>query len=325
MRSLAVHAIGAYTGVGADAPSTMASLLTQVQARVELSFGNETTSGAAIAFPPKPSGTQRLLGIAGSALGEVSGADLPWPLPLVLCCPGPDEIPCAAEELLARLVAQEPTLVAAQACRVFPGGRRDLPEAVAAVGKTLASSSWPFCVLLGVDSLLGPSRLAIVDHRRGLRSVERPDGVLPGEAAVALLLGPSERARARPQVASLIAGQVPAASLPGAALAALVERALAEAGVQAAQVGSVLHDLTGPAGLEELHSMMSRIPLAGVRQVFAPGDITGETGAASAILTLAVTAFFREKGVYEGAGLAIASDETGFRSVAVVRTRNDTR
>jgi hypothetical protein len=31
-----------------------------------------------------------------------------------------------------------------------------------------------------------------------------------------------------------------------------------------------------------------------------------------------MTAFFLEKGVYEGAGLAIASDDSGFRSVAVV-------
>jgi 3-oxoacyl-[acyl-carrier-protein] synthase-1 len=292
MRSLAIHAIGAYTGVGADAPSTMGSLLTQVQARVELSFRNEATFGAAIAFEAKPSGIKRLVAIAGSVLAEVSEADQPWPLPVILCCPGPDEIPCAPEDLLARLAAQEPALVAPQASRAFSRGRRDLQEMLAAVEKTLAPSSWPACVLLGVDSLLDPSRLAIVDHRRGLRSVEHPDGVLPGEAAVALLVGPSGKGGARPQIASLVAGQVPAATLPGAALGALVERALAEAGVQSAQVGAVVHDMTSPASLEELHSMMNRIPLAGVTQILAPCDTTGETGAAAAVLTLAVSAFF---------------------------------
>ena len=71
--------------------------------------------------------------------------------------------------------------------------------------------------------------------------------------------------------------------------------------------------------------MMSRIPLGGVTQVLAPGDTAGETGAASSLLALAVAAFFREKGVYEGAGLCIASDESGFRSIAVVRMRDDGR
>ena len=325
MRSLAIHAIGAYTGVGADAPSTMAALLTQVRARVELSFGNGNTSGAAVALPAKPSGARRLVAIAGSALGEVSELELPWPLPVILCCPGPDEIPCVPEALLARLGAETPALVAAEASRVFAGGRRHLPEAFTAVEKVVASSRWPACVLLGVDSFLDASRLAIAEHRRGLRSLEHPDGVLPGEAAVALLLGPWERRMSRPQIASLVAGQVPAASQPGTALAALVERALAEAGVQAGQVGAVVHDLGGPAGMEELHSMMNRIPLGGVSQPIAPGDVVGETGAASAILSVAVATFFREQGVYAGAGLAIASDETGFRSVAVVRMGDETK
>jgi hypothetical protein len=78
--------------------------------------------------------------------------------------------------------------------------------------------------------------------------------------------------------------------------------------------------MTSAAGIEELNSMMNRIPLASVtsRSLYAPCETAGETGASTSLLTLATTAFFLEKGVYQGAGLVIASDDSGFRSVAVV-------
>ena len=311
--------MGACTGLGADASSTMACLLAGVSAHADLAFGNRTTCGAALAHDGKPGGTERMLTLARAALGEASEVDLAWPLPVLFCCPGPDEVPCPPEQLLARLCAEEPSLVAAQGGRVFPGGRRDLPALLAAIEKTRASARAPACVLLGADSLLDPSRLAIVDHRRGLRSMEDPGGVFPGEAAVALVLGPRERGRKQTEVAAFAAGQALAGSLPGAVLGTLVERALQEAGIEPRQVACVAHDLGGPAGMEELHSMLSRVPLAGVTHTLAPGDTLGETGAASALLTLAVAVFFRDKGVYQGAALCIASDETGFRGVTVVR------
>jgi hypothetical protein len=66
---------------------------------------------------------------------------------------------------------------------------------------------------------------------------------------------------------------------------------------------------------------MNRIPLAsiGADNFYAPGDCAGETGAASSLLTLAMMAFLREKQIYDGAGICIGSDESGFRSVAVVK------
>jgi hypothetical protein len=80
-------------------------------------------------------------------------------------------------------------------------------------------------------------------------------------------------------------------------------------------------DLAGSKGMEELHSMMSKIPLRGIVDdgVYAPMETLGETGAAAGLLSIAAMAFFREKKVFEGAGLCIASDEGGFRGVVVVR------
>ena len=324
MRSLVVHAIGAFTGVGTDAPSTMGCILTRENVRSELSFRGGTkggtTMGAAIVYEPSPSGIKRLIEIALSALDEVADVDLPWPLPLILCCPGPDGIACKPEEFLARLCAEEPSLIAAKASRIFHRGRSNVQGALAAAEKVLASQGSQACVVLAVDSLFDPSRLAIVDSRRGLRSVDHPQGVLPGEAAVALLLGPGERFRTGPRIVALAAGASPAGAQPGVALAATVKRALSEAGIPATQVTGLAHDMTGSAAIEELNAMMNRIPLASVtsRSLYAPCDTSGETGASSSLLTLAMTAFFLEKGVYEGAGLAIASDDSGFRSVAVV-------
>ena len=320
MRSLVIHAIGAFSGLGVDAASTMACLLTKVSVRSELPFKGGTTMGAAIVYEPKLRGVKRLTDIALAALDEVADVDLPWPLPVILCCAGPDEIACKPEELLARLCAEEPALIAAQASRVLHRGRPNLQEALAAAEKGLASQGWPACVLLSVDSLLDPSRLLIVDARRGLRSIEHPEGILPGEAAVAMLLGPGERLRTGPRIVALASGESPTGAQPGVALAKMVERALAEAGAPATQVTGLMHDMTSTGGLEELNSMMNRIPLGGVtsRSLYAPCETAGESGASASLLTLAATAFFLEKGVYEGAGLAIASDDSGFRSVAVV-------
>jgi 3-oxoacyl-[acyl-carrier-protein] synthase-1 len=320
MRSLVIHAIGAFSGLGVDAPSTMGCLLTKVSVRSELSLRGGTTMGAAIVYEPKPRGINRLIDLALSALDEVAEVDLPWPLPLILCCPGSGEIACRPEELLARLGAEDSSLIAAGASQVIHGGRTNLHKALASADKVLASQRWPACVVLAVDSLFDPSRLMIVDARRGLRSVDRPQGVLPGEAAVALLLGPGDRFRTGPRIVALTAGQSPAGAQTGVALAALVDRALAEAGVAANQVTGLAHDMTSTAGIEELNSMMNRLPLASVtsRSLYAPCETAGETGASTSLLTLATTAFFLEKGVYQAAGLAIASDDSGFRSVAVV-------
>ena len=321
MKSFAVHAVGAFSGVGADAPSTMGSLLVQLRPRAEIPFGQETANVAAVDYQAKPRGIRRLLAMAGSVLGEVALAELPWPLPIVLWCPDPDEIPCAPEELLARLCSAEPDLIAPKASRVFHGGRHQLPNAFAAVEKILVSLGSTACVLLGVDSLFDPSRLRIVEQRRGLRSMERPDGVLPGEAAVALVLAASDRVKGRPHIVSLATGQVRPGTSPGAALVATVEKALGDAGVQAVEVKALAHDMTSPAAIEELSSMMNRIPLAsiGADNLYAPSETAGETGAASSLLTLAMMAFLREKQIYDGAGLCIGSDEAGFRSIAVVK------
>ena len=50
MRSLVIHAIGAFSGLGVDAPSTMGCLLTKVSVRSELSLRGGTTMGAAIVY-----------------------------------------------------------------------------------------------------------------------------------------------------------------------------------------------------------------------------------------------------------------------------------
>jgi 3-oxoacyl-[acyl-carrier-protein] synthase-1 len=320
MRKLALHAVGIRSGVGGDAPATMAMIYSRLSPRTELPFGNQSASVAAVACEAELAGTKRLLAMGQSALDEIAGADMPWPLPLVFSCPGEDEIPRPAANLLTRLATAKPDLVAKQR-QVIVGGSRALPAAFAAVEKILVSGIAPACVLLAVDSFLDPSRLAIAERRQGLRSMDRPGGILPGEAAVALLCSLGDKVKDRPQVVSLAVGEVGAGNLPGAALSATVERALADAAVGADQIKAVVHDMAGSKGMEELYSMMSKVPLPAIDAdgVYAPADTVGETGAASDLLGVAAMAFLREKKVFDGAGLCIASDEAGFRSVAVVR------
>ena len=298
MRKLALHAVGIQSGVGRDAPATMAVIYSRLSSRTEVPFGNKSASVAAVGYEAGLSGTKRLLALAGSALDELATADVPWPLPLVFGCPAETEIPRPPTDLLARLCAAAPDLIGRQS-QVIPSGPRAISDAFAAAEKILASGGAPACVLLAVDSFIDPSRLAMAERRWGLRSMDCPDGIVPGEAAVALLCSLGDRVKDRPQVLSFATGQVSPGSVPGLNLAEVVARALADAGIGADQIRAVVHDLAGNKGMEELHSMMSKTPLRAIADggVHAPMESLGKTGTASGLLGVAAMAFSaREEG-----------------------------
>ena len=81
--------------------------------------------------------------------------------------------------------------------RVSRAGRTGAFELVSEASSLLRGTPVDACLLVASDTYLSEDRLVELDDARRLRSDRCPDGFLPGEASVSLLLETPERARAR--------------------------------------------------------------------------------------------------------------------------------
>ncbi len=76
-------------------------------------------------------------------------------------------------------------------CRCYGGGRIAAPRACAAASSALASGEAPAALVLAIDSLVAPACLELLLEDQLLRTRAKPMGFCPGEAGVALALGPA--------------------------------------------------------------------------------------------------------------------------------------
>jgi hypothetical protein len=116
-------------------------------------------------------------------------------------------------------------------------------------------------------------------------------------------------------------GGGPALFTAAAALAQAAERALGNARRSAGTLGAVCHDGPGDwAQIEELAVADGRPPLSAApdAQRFLPAISTGDVGAASGVLSLAVLAFLQAKGVLTGPALALFAGNGPARGAAVL-------
>ncbi len=156
-----------------------------------------------------------------------------------------------------------------------------------------------FCIVGGVDSHLLDARIDALDAAWRLRSTRNPDGFLPGEAAVLLLLGSPRHTRAAGLAPLCLVGDTGVGREPdtiagerapsGAGLAAAISAALAAAPAP----GWVLCDLNGESYRAfEWGLLQARLAdqLAGVRRLTHPADALGDVGTATGALLVACAA-----------------------------------
>jgi len=96
--------------------------------------------------------------------------------------------------LVAALGAELP---GAERPALRPAGRAAALVALASALRALADGALDAAVVGGVDQWVSPARLAVLGALGRLRTGDRPDGVLPGEAAGFVVLEPRDAARAR--------------------------------------------------------------------------------------------------------------------------------
>ena len=217
------------------------------------------------------------------------------------------------------------------ASRLYPAGKGGIGQALHAVASLLAQPQSPEQVLLvGIDSLLNA---ATVEHHLEQARLATPlnaDGMVPGEAAAAVLLAlepPGAPALSIEAAASAtdtwrIGGEEP---MRARALTAAMRAAAIQAGMALMALDFHASGMTGESWYAKESNMALSRALEGRAPTFpqmAVASFAGETGAAAPVLTLAWLAheMAREDGPGRSALLHFAEDD-GRRSALVVRHR----
>jgi 3-oxoacyl-[acyl-carrier-protein] synthase-1 len=179
-------------------------------------------------------------------------------------------------------------------------GHAGIAEAVHLAAAFIARGSVERAVVVGVESHLDPTSLQWLADRGRLKGPDRPAGVMPGEAAAAILLEAPDAAAARhaPYVATVSGaatvrdaavevGEKPEVAQVGRAMA----RAMREAFVSPPSGAChVIVDLNGEPWRAQAwgHAQVHLAPHDVQWQVTAPAESFGEIGAASGVAALCV-------------------------------------
>jgi 3-oxoacyl-[acyl-carrier-protein] synthase-1 len=185
------------------------------------------------------------------------------------------------------------------------------------------------CLIAAADSYLNARSLRWLERDRRLKAPDNPDGVIPGEAAAAVLVRarPSESAEAAVSVTGIGLAHEEATVLTdqpllGIGLARAARGALEDAGLAIHEIDFRLSDVTGESyGFKE--QALALVRLLRVRKEEFPlwhcADTIGDTGAAAGLCHLVVAAAAFRKGYAPGRrALCFASSVPGERGAAVV-------
>lgn len=183
------------------------------------------------------------------------------------------------------------------------------------------------CLVCGVDSYLNAPALNWLQKLSRLKTENNVDGVIPGEAAAAVLIEhhvKSGMARVvglgfADEKASILSEE----PLQGVGLANAARMALQEAGVGFHELEFRLADITGESyGFTEhalAHARLMRVVRLKDHPLWHPADSIGDTGAAASVvlLVMAATAFAKQYAPGPRAA-CFASAVEGKRAVAVL-------
>jgi 3-oxoacyl-[acyl-carrier-protein] synthase-1 len=212
--------------------------------------------------------------------------------------------------------------------RVLPRGRAAGFEGLHAARDLLASRRVPACLVCGADSYINASSLHWLDNNSILKREGHMDGIIPGEAAAAVLVDSLRSAKSRVQVVGLGLGREKATLLGeepllGRGLAEAAKAALREAGWGYHEIDLRLSDVAGDTyGFRE-HTLAEARLVSRVRKEPQPlwhaAECIGDTGAAAGLVQLAWVTAAMQRGYAPGPrALCFTSSLGEERAVAAV-------
>ncbi|WP_454691384.1 hypothetical protein [Achromobacter aloeverae] len=284
---------------------------------------------------------ERAMQVAGAALRGVAAPGAAWPASRVALVAhevaDDGAVPAHLHVLATRTGEMESQANAAARANASaenpsaaaPSGK-DIPAAPAARsaaparrGATDLPEPPPLRIVAAADSYVSQGRASAWQGQRRLMTAEQPQGLVPGEAAAALLLAavpaPGQRIAvfapyARRAVSADARGAAADPALPGLAQALLQEHGLA-ADSLAALVSDADH--RGSRPIETLQLAAAVTPHLDPNQdCLAAGNRCGHVGAAAALLALALAADASEE--LDAPVLAALTQDPWLRGIAVV-------
>jgi 3-oxoacyl-[acyl-carrier-protein] synthase-1 len=199
MNAVAILKAGMVSPVGFDAAASCAAIRVGIDAFAEtqFKFDGEWLIGAQVPFSDGWRGREKLLRMVTPAIAEcLVGADArPQDTVLLLCLAEAERSGRLAglDETLLRDVETRLGVKFDGASAIFSEGRVGGVKAVERAGKILYQGSARFVIVAGVDSLLVGPTLTTIHEADRLKTGANSNGLIPGEAGAAVLLGrPSE-------------------------------------------------------------------------------------------------------------------------------------
>lgn len=213
----------------------------------------------------------------------------------------------------------------------LPHGHAGLMVALEAARAMLYERGVDRMLVLAADSLINVANLAALDSQGHLLTPSNPHGLIPGEAAVAMLLGRPQLDVSRPTVdgVGLYAYAAPPAQgkrkppVTGDELAVAIDEACKKAKCHPAEIALRIADCNGlDVRFEEsalAEAIMFRTAGA-VPHLWLPAECLGEVGTASALASIAWACHAKRKGYLPGSRVLVhASNEGPLRGAAILK------
>lgn len=331
-----ILAAGMVTPVGFSWASSCAAIRAAIDRfeKTRFMFDGAWLRGAAVQFPNHLRGRAQLLEMAASAASEcLLGAPrgMPRDTALALCLaeierPGRQEGLDA--EFLSELIAKLKDAERIGPSLLLTSGSIGAVEALEWTEQKLAARAASYGIVIGVDSFLHAPTLAAYHASRRLVTVRNADGFLPGEAAAAVLIGPSTSTPDALQCLGIGWGREPARQdsdipLRGDGLAQAIRAALHASTCGYEDLDYRITDLNG----EQFTFKEASLALARTMRIrkdffdlWHPSDCVGRVGAASLPLILGVALAAARRKYAPGPGvLCHVGADDGRRAALVLR------
>ncbi|MGI9452328.1 MAG: hypothetical protein ACR2QH_17060, partial [Geminicoccaceae bacterium] len=208
---------------------------------------------------------------------------------------------------------------------VIPQGRVGGAVALYRASRMIHEDGFPYAIVAGVDSYLVAGTLRAYDERERLLTPYNSDGFIPGEAGGALLVGPAARGGLICQGMGFAVEKATIESeepLRADGMTAALKQALDNAGINMAEIGYRIADLSGEQyTFKEADLAVSRIlrDRHDFQDLWHPADCIGESGAAAIPVMLSVALYAARKGYAAGNPiLALSSNDDGRRAAMTI-------
>lgn len=335
---IAIQNTGLVTSVGLSSPASCAAMRARISNPTETRFADANGEWIRAHIVPLDEGWRgmiKLSKMAALALEECLAAVVreEWNnIPLLICVAEPERAGRngALDEQLFQLIQSELRARFSPASATFAAGRVSIGHAMIAARKLIYEGMYPRVVIMAADSLVNWPTIDSYERDGRLLTDSNSNGLMPGEAAGAILLGrPNGGAEL---ICSGIGLGVESSGIHSSeplradGLSVAVRTALGEAACKMHEIDFRISDLSGEQYyFKEAALLLSRLlrERKASCDIFHPAESVGETGAAIGPVVLALADAACRKGYSPGKNILVhCANDRGDRCALILHFKD---